>query len=814
MEAVRALEYLFGAVCCEEDNCHFHDWWAHDQEQERVAFAQFIDWVHARWKHYPAMHIYHYASYEVAAMRRLMGKHATREREVDELLRNQVFVDLLTVVRQELVIGTTGYSLKDIECLYMEAREGGVTTAGGSVVAYHAWMESEESEDWRASPLLTDIRDYNRVDCESTWHLAEWLRAVQKKSRIKYLPISPPDEKKVNDEAHPSTLLAAKLLQQVNEGQVAEPERAEIQRLLAYLLEYHWREAKPVFWAMFARAEMTEQELVDDLDCLGGLARTKKPCQPVKRSFTYEYRFDPDQDTKLHEGSVCFFSHDLSVTTTIETFDAERGVLEIKLGPKKETPPSRLSLIPSEQVSARPIAEAVFRYVEAWSQGTIQSQAVDDLLRRRPPRLNRHRGGPIIPDNTNLLDASVDVVRRMQETVLCIQGPPGTGKTYTAAHSILGLLRDGKKVGVTANSHKAILNLLQTVVEVMTAVGDDFRVVKVGESEDDPLIANGAIEYIKESKEACHGLGDGPVVMGGTAWLFSRPELMAAFDYLFIDEAGQFSLANTVGVGPSANNLVLVGDQMQLAQPVLGTHPGDSGKSALNYLLAGHATIPPTLGVFLDRTWRLHPDICGFISAAVYDGRLSSQSCTASQRIETSGGLISKLAGIVFIPVPHEGNSQCCEEEAVVVEQLIHELIGRRVKEGEPTRSRKLTIKDILVVAPFNMQVRMLKKRLGPTAKVGSVDKFQGQEAQVVIVSMCSSTLEDSPRGAEFLLEPNRLNVAVSRAKTLAIVVGNPNLVAARCGTIRDMELANLFCWLVEYARAESPRCSSPDRIR
>jgi superfamily I DNA and/or RNA helicase len=240
---------------------------------------------------------------------------------------------------------------------------------------------------------------------------------------------------------------------------------------------------------------------------------------------------------------------------------------------------------------------------------------------------------------------------------------------------------------------------------------------------------------------------------------------------------------------------------MQLAQPVLGTHPGDSGQSALNYLLAGHATIPPEMGIFLGQTWRLHPDICRFISEAVYDGRLRSHGSTASHRITTNGGLITKPAGILFVPVQHEGNSQCCDEETEVIEQLVRELLSCQLYDPGKGRTRNLTVDDVLIVAPFNMQVRALKKKLGAAAKIGSVDKFQGQEAHVVIVSMCSSTLEDSPRGAEFLLDPNRLNVAVSRAKTLAIVVGNPNLVAARCGSVREMELANLFCWLVEYSK-------------
>jgi superfamily I DNA and/or RNA helicase len=224
----------------------------------------------------------------------------------------------------------------------------------------------------------------------------------------------------------------------------------------------------------------------------------------------------------------------------------------------------------------------------------------------------------------------------------------------------------------------------------------------------------------------------------------------------------------------------------------------------LNYLLDGRATIPPDIGIFLDHTWRLHPDICGFVSAAVYEGRLRSHPQTATQQIEAKGGLLTKNTGILFIPVNHEGNTQGSEEEADVIEQIVAELLQSRVRDADAVKSRPLTMDDILLVAPFNMQVRLLKHRLGAQAKVGSIDKFQGQEAHVVIISMCSSTLEDSPRGADFLLEPNRLNVAVSRAKSLAIVVANPDLIAARCRTIREMELANLFCWLVDYSRGEA----------
>ena len=271
----------------------YGDWWAHDNVEERAAFEKFVDWAHGRWKKDPGMHIYHYAAYESSALRRLMGKYASREAEVDDLLRNQVFIDLYTVVRQGVLFGTPSYSLKDVEKLYMPPRQGEVVSASGSVVAYQTWLDSGEPGEWQKSKILAEIRDYNRVDCESLVGLRDWLLPLQKEHGIAYLA-EPKPEAEEDDEATESaaTTLSRRLLEQNEAGHVKAPERRRVQELLAWLLEFHWREAKPVFWRMFDRHEMTEQELVEDLDCLGGLQRTETPREPDKRSWLYEYSFD------------------------------------------------------------------------------------------------------------------------------------------------------------------------------------------------------------------------------------------------------------------------------------------------------------------------------------------------------------------------------------------------------------------------------------------------------------------------------------------------------------------------------------------
>ena len=393
----------------------------------------------------------------------------------------------------------------------------------------------------------------------------------------------------------------------------------------------------------------------------------------------------------------------------------------------------------------------------------------------------------------------------MINTILCVQGPPGTGKTYTAAKAIVRLLQHGKRIAVTANGHKTILNVLGEVQKQLAELGETYDIFKVGGSRSDALKSD--CKWIGQSKAVEGKVGDGPALFGGTAWVFSREELTGKFDYLFVDEAGQFSLANVVATGGSSANIVLVGDQMQLASPVQGSHPGESGLSALEYYLDGKATIPPELGVLLNTTWRMHPDVCNFISDSIYESRLGSHPNTAKQKLQLNDArfsLVSKSAGIQFVPTFHEDNSQGSLEEVDMIARIYEELLETGYTDFEGKNHKQLTLSDILVVAPFNYQVRKLQERLGNFARVGTVDKFQGQQAPVVLVSMCSSTIQDSPRGADFLLNKNRLNVAISRAKALAVVVGNPQLGEAKGRSIKEMELANLFCRLLHCGRQKN----------
>src|SRR6266508_2920221 len=731
------LEYLFGAVTVENGKSHFKDEWAHNAEQEKVAFERTMDWIHERLRQHPDMHVYHYANYEVAALERLMGKYATRENAVDDLLRGDVFVDLYAVTRNGVAIGTAGYSLKDIEILFAPARTALVTNAASSTVEYNNWLASGEPADWRLSPTLNGIREYNREDCEFTWGLATWLRQRQHAAGIAYIP-QPAPEAEEPAEPRPEDALAEKMLAGAED---------DATRLVAWLLGYHRREDKPMWWRFFDRLESPPEDLYDDADCLAYVRRTATPPVPDKRSQVVAFSFDPDQDTKLEAGDPVYLLFGIEPAKhVVKTIDLDRGLLQIKFGPKRSIPDS-CHIIPNEYLNSETLQEAVQRFAESSSDGE-KYRAVKDLLQRRAPRLTGTTGGALLPEPHHFPDPIISLLQRLDRTTLCIQGPPGAGKTHNAAPVIVALSSAGKRVGVASNSHKAINNLLTEVISASRSLAKPLAIYKAGGEEDSVDDSERRVTQC-ESKEILGHLTGG-VVVGGTAWAFARQDLDQCFDYLFIDEAGQVCLANAVAIGLAAKNIVLIGDQMQLSQPAQAVHPGHSGWSCLHYLLEGHATVPPDMGVLLPATWRLHPEICRFISDTAYEGRLHPAPNTARRRVTPppDARVLSRGTGIILDEIPHEGNTQYSEEEANRVAEYVEELRRAKVREDNGEEHAFDVGKHLLIVAPYNAQVRCLKERLAdPRIRIASVDKFQGQQASVVIVSMCASSLEETARG-------------------------------------------------------------------
>jgi predicted RecB family nuclease len=803
------LEYLFGACSRKgrSGSLVFNDWWAHDRDEEKAAFEGFVDWVFNRWLDNPGLHIYHYAAYEVSAVRRLSTRHDTRQDEVDELLRNKVFIDLYQIVRKGLRIGEDSYSIKKVERLYRPKRATEVATAAESIVQYALWIESRQPRDWHASAILKGIRDYNEDDCKSTAELLQWLRKVGGESKIiaarriaAAAPSAPPEPPVLSPEAIERLETAGNLRKKGDTVAV----------VLADLIDFHRREEKPMWWRMFDRAAATSEELRDDPGCIEGVQAVGSP-EPEKQSLAQNYRFDPFQECKLAAGdrSKVMFTHNLECKLNLLALDASRGELQIKLGKKGLSDkfegvfPQHGSLLPDEYVPAGSIQAALTDVASRHLSGQLHPP-VAALLERVPPATTLQSAGE---STTN---AAIRVTGSMSGGCLVIQGPPGTGKTYTASRVITALLAKGKKVGVASNSHKAVVNLLLACGEAAKEKGGHLSGVKVGGDAEGPLFsANPALQYVSATGDAQAVYTDG--VVGGTAWLFTRPEWKDALDFLFIDEAGQVPLANAVAMARCAENLVLLGDQMQLEQPVQGSHPGDAGLSALQYALKDtaaskpdapvfHAVVSPNYGLFLGESRRMHPAVCRFISESIYEGRLGSHPDCARQKVGVKAGakgLITKEAGVVFSGVEHDGNIQRSDEEVDRVLAIYQDLCGRPYTASDGS-TRPLALNDFLLIAPYNAQVRALQTALPAAARVGSVDKFQGQEAPVCILSLCSSYGEYGSRGLAFILNQNRINVAISRAQCLAVVVADPRIATAPAGSIGEMILINLFCKLAD----------------
>ena len=424
------LEYLFGAVD-QNASCklRYHDWWAHDRAAEKTAFEGFIDWVFARWKRDPTMHIYHYAHYEVSAVRRLMGSHATREEEVDELLRNQVFVDLYQVVRQGLRVGESSYSIKFIERLYRPPRSGDVKAGGESMVQYACWRETGLSGDWRQSQLLRQIRDYNEDDCESTWQLLDRLRQRQREHNVPYVALAEPapEETEADDGQdekvrEPLALVGAlcKAIPQDPAIRAENADRWQIQELLAQFVEFHRREAKPVWWRMFDRSAMSPAELVEDPNCLGGLSLTSDPPEAENKSSIVRYRFDPDQDAKIFVGCKVMFAHDLRATMEVAELDLAgqvaikigQGLLENIFGGHM---PRTGALIPNEWVNPQPIPNALLATAARWKDEHFVSPALRRLLLRQPPKISGQKSTTLLNPGESPSKAVLRVALSLRE---------------------------------------------------------------------------------------------------------------------------------------------------------------------------------------------------------------------------------------------------------------------------------------------------------------------------------------------------------------------------------------------------------------
>jgi predicted RecB family nuclease len=797
-------EFLFGLL----HHGQYRAWWAHDDREEQAAFEDVMELLCRIANSDPAAHIYHFNHYEATAFKKLASRYVTRVDELDALLSGERFVDLYPIVRQAARCGVESYSIKKLEQYYAFTRAVELSNVREPLMAVELALES--NAPGAIEPAIRDaVQGYNEDDCRSTQALRDWLETLRSRIIAAGTDVPRPsvEEKDRSAEQKELQIRAQALRTRLLDGlapEAAQPGHHDHYRwLLAYLVDWHKREMNAEWWEFFRLRDLPEEDLFEERKAVAGLQfvervqvvrnkKTNKPTGSVVDRYSYPPQ-DIDLKGKLNLQTGESFGK-------IEARDRAARTLEIWKGRVTA------DLHPTAAFAADPVVNKVLQESVVRLAGDVIGDplALDtcgmQLLQSRAPRLRSGHFG--IPAGVTAQDYAIGISVDLDRTVLPIQGPPGAGKTFVGAQMIRALVRAGRKVGVTANSHKVIHNLLEEVAAQAAKAGEVVRLAaKIGDG-DQPNGQNGIREF-HDNDGPLEAFGADEIdVLGGTAWLWARDEYRQTVDVLFVDEAGQMSLANVLAVSPAARSMVLLGDPRQLDQPEKGTHPDGVGVSALEHALGGHATMPPERGIFLPITWRMSPALTSFTSELFYDGKLTSKDgldCQVLSGVETHAG-----SRLWMVAVDHDGNQSASDEEVETIAVLVQRLLAPgSMWTDERGNVGQLTAADIRVVAPFNAQVNRLAERLAALAvPVGTVDKFQGQTCAVVIYSMATSRPEDAPRGMEFLYSLNRLNVATSRARCAVFLVASPRLFEPECRTPRQMQLANALCRYAEVAQA------------
>ncbi|MEH3088787.1 MAG: TM0106 family RecB-like putative nuclease [Microbacterium arborescens] len=782
------IDYLFGWVDTDEQ---YSALWAHSFEDEKRAFETFLQVVAAQRASHPAMHIYHYAPYEPTHLLAMAARYGVGEAEVDRLLRDGVFVDLYPVVRRALRVGSRSYSIKKLEPLYMgsEVRTSDVQKGDDSIVRYvEARALAETGDRAGADEILADLADYNRYDCVSTRRLRDWLVDRAREAQLRPSADVEPDERAYEPSPRATALTRLADAAAADDPAGADAPAARALRLGAAAIDYYPREAKS-FWAThFLRLReplslweetrdvvavaANRSRVVEDWNRPEG-SRTDRRILELRGEVAPGTRLSVDASPfAIYETPAPFptdprprFIHAERRVRIVEVLDDGAVVEELAVGGSTwaELP---IALTPA----APPLAGSQQSAIDAWADGVLTAapelpaDPATDLLLRRAPRT--HSGGLA----TGGEDDTTDIVRTildLDRSYLAVQGPPGTGKTYVGSHVVARLvLERGYRVGVVAQSHAVVENMLDRIAAAGVPRAQLGKAVK-GEARGDEsftvIAKNGVADFTAAQP--------GGYVVGGTAWDLTHVGRVprGGLDLLVIDEAGQFSLASTIAVSVAASRLLLLGDPQQLPQVSQGTHPEPVDTSALGWIMDGAHVIPADRGFFLAETRRMRPEVAEPVSVLSYDGRLAAHASTASRTLE------GVPAGVIPVPLAHRRNATASPEEAERVVALVRDLVGRSWSPDPDAAARPLAQGDIIVVTPYNAQQVLVEQALvaaGLTdVPVGTVDRFQGQEAAVAIVSLAASSGRDAPRGLEFLLLQNRLNVAVSRAQHTAYVV-------------------------------------------
>ena len=786
--ADRGLFFLFGYLLRDTDGSwRYVEEWAHDEDAEGELTRRFIEFLVARRATHPGMHVYHYNHTERSSLQALATQHGADLLALSTLVDTGLFVDLLRVVTDAMQVGVESYGLKHIEQLTGFERSHDIDKGAGAVVEYEEWIKEGRPEP---SEKLRRIARYNEDDVRATLALRDWLL----EQRPDDLPWRVAAIEQA-DTQHPDIDAQVQALHDFPD------DSAEF--LLGDLLGYWLREGSAVFGNMLVKTAYEPAAQLDADDIIAGLEFVSvdpafTPGGKPSKVDQAVFRIPGNQrlGRKLIEGAPVVYraGDELVGFSAIKSIDATDGHLSLTWNARNVElgvhPPA---VVLNDWMSPKPKPASLSRLAGKVIAGEAASPAALALLRRELPRFTPGHGpaGDTFDDDIPTMQ---EWVRHLDRSYVAIQGPPGTGKTYTGAHLIHALVTSGKRVGITAMSHHAIDNLLDATIELFRKLGDLHRLSALRKVDAKHDQADPNVTYVTEARKCADSAYN---VIGGTTWLFAAEAMHdEPLDVLIVDEAGQLSLADAIAAIPAAHSVVLLGDPLQLSQVSQASHPGRSGASVLEHVLGADATITPDRGVFLSETWRMHPNVCDFISSQIYEGRLTSHSSCKVQ--QTGAG-----TGLRWLPAVHSGCSTESECEAEIIVDEVTRLIGQSWTNAKG-ETRPLDAGDIMVVAPYNDQVALVRERLAASpltqaVRVGTVDKFQGQEAPVVFFTMTASSSADVPRGIDFLFSKNRLNVAISRARALAYIVCTEDLLDSRAKTIDEMELIATLCAFMEH---------------
>ena len=817
------LEYLFGNTLRSGE---FVPFFAHDRKQEKQAFIDFMEFLNKKLEADKSAHVYHYASYEVTALNRLAARHGVMEAQVAELVSSGRMVDLYKVVKGSIMVSQPSYSIKKLEAFYEFDRKSKVLDAGASIDEYDYYRQQVELGEEGAEETLKQITDYNEDDCVSTMALYNWLASMpgahsryQEFERAKDIKKAREARSQAEKEDSPESARARKaefeleklnkktaIMQKALDGWAWGKDfdadyRAKIWLALTHSMLYYNRE-DVIRWRDWAiRKDATFDQLHRDRKALVVQGCTTEsntadffgvdPDTKVK--LVYRYVLEPGQTSFLKKDQKLFVRYSLGANQQDTDYGKVISVVGDELIFERDARYANMSLVPNaifeyEWVppGQKPevVGELVQELVGLWGSPLEDPQIKHpamDLLMRNNPRLKSLPGLPV-PMAGDALNAITEAVMDLDTSVLAIQGPPGSGKTFVGSRVIKELVDKGMKVGVVANSHSAIENLLWACLEAGVSPDAMAKKTQAGDKE-----AKGWLTPTTNKVVGSWRAGNSGYVFGGTSWSFCAKEMFEEqFDYIFIDEAAQFSLVDAIAVSANTKNLVLLGDPRQLTQVVQAIHPGGVDNSALGYYMGDAAILESSSGYFLDVTRRMHPAINAPVSNLSYQNKLHSHP-------DTHAHVVAGVEpGLVVVPVEHRANVSSSIEEAKVVLEIAQAQVA------------KLGASEVLIVAPYNAQVDLIRQMLDKAGlnevAVGTVDKFQGREAMVVIVSLAASSALDAPRGLDFLLDRNRLNVALSRAKANCYLVYSPALTKSRFRNIEELKSVSRLNGLLEQA--------------